>query len=281
MRKLFIIVVVLIGSSACFANNVLVILSSEEELQLANNKTYYTGFFLNEMAVPTKALSDKGFSIIYATPKGNAPVMEKASDHEKFFENEKEYLEHRNFVEKTGFLDRNNEKVKSFDLLLKEGLDEYVAIFTPGGHAPMIDLVRDEKLGRILKHFHDNKKPTAMVCHGPVSLISTMDDPQAFINAVINRDFKKAQSLSRNWPYKGYSMTVYSTLEEIFSEKYKLKGPIEFYPQLGLDFAGGNLIVKKKFQSNFVQDRELLTGQNPYSDKEFTQALLKMLESNY
>ncbi|RYZ93003.1 MAG: type 1 glutamine amidotransferase domain-containing protein, partial [Moraxellaceae bacterium] len=41
--------------------NVLVVVSSLSEISLQDGKTYPTGYFLNELAIPVKALIDAGY----------------------------------------------------------------------------------------------------------------------------------------------------------------------------------------------------------------------------
>lgn len=40
------------------------------------------------------------------------------------------------------------------------------------GHAPLEDLKDDKDLGRILLHFHRAQRPTAIICHAPIALLS-------------------------------------------------------------------------------------------------------------
>lgn len=37
----------------------------------------------------------------------------------------------------------------------------------------MVDLHNNQNLGYIIHHFHRHGKPTALICHGPVALLST------------------------------------------------------------------------------------------------------------
>ena len=50
-------------------------------------------------------------------------------------------------------------------------------------------------------------------------------------------------------------------------------GKALFYPDLALRTAGGDLSVLAPWKSYVLQDRELISGQNPFSDE----ALLKLL----
>ena len=74
-------------------------------------------------------------------------------------------------------------------------------------------------------------------------------------------------------------MTVFSDDEEKWAEKNILDGDqVVFYPADALSATGGNVEAKGAFESHAVQDRELITGQNPFSDAEFTDLLLRALD---
>jgi putative intracellular protease/amidase len=109
-----------------------------------------------------------------------------------------------------------------------------------------------------------------------------MKDPSSFANALQIKDTAAIQRLSKSWIYSGYTMTVFSTKEEQQEEPGQdnvLGGYLKMYPDEALDFAGGKVLVRaQKWQSNVVRDRELLTGQNPFSDKAFAKTLVEMLE---
>ena len=53
----------------------------------------------------------------------------------------------------------------------------------------------------------------------------------------------------------------------------EIGGKVLFYPDFALRTAGGNVSVLAPWSSYVLQDRELISGQNPFSD----QALLKLL----
>ena len=38
-------------------------------------------------------------------------------------------------------------------------LDQYDAVFVPGGHGPMIDLLDDPSVGIVMRHFHEHLSP--------------------------------------------------------------------------------------------------------------------------
>ena len=64
------------------------------------------------------------------------------------------------------------QNVRSLQDVMQQGLDRYSAIFIPGGHAPLIDLANNPMVGTTLQHFHHKGKPTAAICHGPITLLA-------------------------------------------------------------------------------------------------------------
>ncbi len=261
MKKL--ILSLLMGATPlCAAPKVLVVFSSESKITVVKDGKpveHPTGFFLSELMVPLKAIKAAGFEPVFASPKGGAPVMDKVSDSAFWFGNDEvEYRAVRSQFEAL------RPEVHTLAEIRKQGLGEYAGIFLPGGHAPMEDLYKDAELGAILRWFHAAGKPTALICHAPIALLSAREGD--------------------SWIYQGYRMTAFSTKEEKQEEPGEdnvLGGFVKFYPDEALDAAGGLVVVRaRKWQSNVVVDRELITGQNPFSDHALAEALVKALTVN-
>ena len=68
-------------------------------------------------------------------------------------------------------------------------------------------------------------------------------------------------------------MTIFSTAEEQQREPIEIGGKVFFYPDFSLRMAGADVSVVAPWKSYVLQDRELISGQNPFSDE----ALLKFL----
>jgi hypothetical protein len=81
------------------------------------------------------------------------------------------------------------------------------------------------------------------------------------------------------WIYAGYKMTIFSTAEEQQREPLEIGGKVLFYPDLALRTAGGDVSVVAPWQSYVLQDRELISGQNPFSDQALLKLLLPALEA--
>lgn len=262
------------GAQPATKGKVLVVLSSTNSLQLKDNKTVPTGYYLGELAVPAQKLQDAGYEIVIATPEGNKPAMDERSNNVAMFNNDaaahKRALE---FIE-THPMMKKPEKLR---LILRGGIQNYAAIYVPGGHAPLNDLMQDRYLGSALRHFHHYSKPTAFLCHGPVAALSALPKPDAYRQALVSGDPALTTAGAANWPYAGYRMTVFSTEEEKGAEE-KFGAALHFYPADALRTAGAKIENGPPRQSFVIRDRELITGQNPASDHALADALLQALQ---
>ncbi len=258
---------------------ILVILSASNRLKLADEKVYLTGFYLNELMVPVKKMVDAGYLLVFATPGGGRPYMDAGSDSAIYFGGDDAvYHAHRQMLMGLNLLS-DTPSLVSFASVLEEGIGRYAGIFVPGGHAPMEDLADDEELGDILTAFHEEGKPTALVCHGPVALLSAVVHAKLFMTGVKSGQ-PDAEDGRVQWPYAGYEMTVFSSDEEAAVQgENGIGGTVLFDPQCTLTRAGGRVrIAAKPFAKNVVVDRELVTGQNPASDEELAMRFLALIE---
>lgn len=267
------------NSAHAASKQVLVILSGADHIELQDRKTFRTGFYLNELMIPVKQLREAGYALTYATPDGHTPALDASSDDPKYFTSKEEYTEHRKLLDDLRILDPKSGAVVTLDAAVGAEISAYAGVFVPGGHAPLADLSVSERVGRALTLFHKAMLPTALICHGPVALLSTVRSASHFITAVREGRAEKAAALARSWPYRGYRLAVFSTPEEQQAETRKLGGKVLWYPDTMLAAAGAQLKVGPPWKPNVVRDRELLTGQNPASDRELVKQFIAMLKS--
>ena len=256
---------------------ILVVMSSANALDLKDGKTYATGYYLNEFVIPYRKLVEAGYEPVIAAPKGDRPVMDANSNNAMFFNNDDAArADALRFAEGLERLDHP----RTLASVVAEGTQDYVGLFIPGGHAPMADLLKDRNLGKILTSFHETGRPTGIVCHGPIVLLSALPDPDAFIAAMIAGD-GTANALSTAWPYAGYRLTVFATGEEQALEgPAGLGGHVQFYPVNALAEAGARVETIANWHPNVVIDRELITGQQPMSAPAFGDALVARLNEH-
>lgn len=252
---------------------VLVVMSGAHILDLADGKPYATGYYLNEVAIPLKALIDAGYAPVFADPNGDTPSMDASSNVDKFFGGDaaKRFAAMRLLDSLPGF----HHPLKLSTVV--GHTQKYKAVFVPGGHAPMVDLARDKDLGAILREFHQTGRPTALICHGPMALISTLPETERF-NAALNKGDKAAlPQFAHRFPYAGYHVAVFSKTEEQQIEAPQLGGPAPYYNDEALSAAGLQVQNASPWTPKVVVDREVITGQQPFSDHAFADALLAKL----
>ena len=139
---------------------ILIILTSHDELGDTGLKT---GFWLEELAAPYYAFKDAGAAIDLASPKGGQPPLDPKSDLEE------------NQTEATRRFQADPEAQAELAATARLGevrAADYDAVYYPGGHGPLWDLVSDADSIRLIGEFWAQGKPVAAVCHAPIVLVN-------------------------------------------------------------------------------------------------------------
>jgi len=219
-----------------------------------------SGVFVMELAKPLQALLDAGYEVTFASPAGKGPNLDPLSTSllaymGNIWEKKKEMA----LLDK---MEENNFKnPRPFASFTDEELSTFAGVFIPGGHAPLADLGDNPDLGRILWHFHNASKPTAVICHGPYALLSTIHSPG-----------------SPGFAYKGYSITSWSNAEESLVET--LKGGTIPKVQSALEQAGAQFVstTSHKMLGAITVDKEVVSGANPVAAGPLANKFLEMLK---
>ncbi|MEK6704552.1 MAG: type 1 glutamine amidotransferase domain-containing protein [Bdellovibrionota bacterium] len=244
-----------ISSAAPKAKKVLIIVSGASQLSLKNGEKYQTGYWLEEFSTPYQIFEGKRLRMTIATPEGNRPSVDNSSiavgeDGKPLYWPSMAELNEALAVKKRVL---DNGQVLSLAKLSDQEIAQFDAVFFPGGHGPMEDLINNREVARVLQHFHKHGKPTSLVCHAPIALIST--ETTKFL-------------------YKGYKVTAFSDAEE---SQTPIGPKMKTTPQKELERAGAIFVKGADWQPYVVEDRELITGQNPASSKEVAVALMKRM----
>lgn len=255
---------------------VLVVGSNATRIEVQDGGWRPIGQYLNETVVPVIALIDAGYDIVLATPDGTKPHIDELSDSaEHFGGDEVAHAKAKSFYAEHPSMNQ----VQTLRSVIDGGLEVYAGVFVPGGHAPTVDLMQDSDAGVILRHFHDAGKPTALLCHGPVALVAAMPRARELRAALISGDQARATEWAKGWPFAGYTMTVFSGSEEKTAEATLLHGKLYFDMPEALRAAGGEVTTNPAdFEPNVVVDRELITGQNPNSDRQIAAKFIEVLD---
>jgi len=268
---------VLLMAAQAQAGNVLVVISGADHLDLKHGGQHAAGFYLNELMQPVMALQAAGEQLTFATPDGRVPTLDSSSVDVRDFAGDQAAMDAaRKDLDDLHLLDPASSPVISLARVQQIGVAHFDAVFIPGGHAPMQDLVRDARLGKILTAFHAAHKPTAAVCHGPAALLSAMPDPAAFADAM-TAGTARAQP---QWIYTGYRMTVLDDRVEAMVKPMFKGDEMKFYPEDALRTAGASFSEgRDALASHVVTDRELITGANPASAPAVGKALVAALKA--
>ncbi len=138
---------------------VLMVLISHADLGNTGKKT---GFWIEEFAAPYYVLADAGAIITVASPKGGQPPVDPKSEAP-----DAQTPATKRFYQDLQAIDKVANTIKLADLKM----DQYDAVFYPGGHGPLWDLANDKNSIALIEHFYNNQKPVAFVCHAPAALV--------------------------------------------------------------------------------------------------------------
>jgi putative intracellular protease/amidase len=222
---------------------VLFVVTSNDKLGNTGEKT---GFWSEEFAAPYYELLDQGVEITIASPLGGQPPIDpKSADPASATEDTKRFDADKTL----------QEKLKHTHKLSTINQKDYDAVFYPGGHGPLWDLVEDKSSIALIESFYTHKKPVAFVCHAP---------------AVLKNVKVKGEFL-----VKGKKVTGFTNAEE---EAVGLSKVVPFLLEDALTKNGATFSKAANWQPCAVEDGLLITGQNPASSKLVAGKLLQQLK---
>ena len=221
---------------------VVFVLTSHDELGNTGEKT---GFWIEEFVAPYYELADQGVEITIASPNGGMPPIDpKSADPSAATEDTKRFDGDKAL----------QEKLKNTVKLADINAADYDAIFYPGGHGPLWDLVSDKNSISLIETFYTTNKPIAFVCHAPAVL--------------------KNVKVKDAYLVKGKKVTGFTNEEE---EAVGLTKIVPFLLEDALKANGALYSKGENWAPYAVEDGLLITGQNPASSKLVAQKLLEQL----
>jgi len=196
-----------------------------------------TGYWAEEFVAPYRAFTETGHEITVATPGGVVPTVDTMSLRPEMAGSAQKALDYEDVIERADEL--------RWPIDIKNArLEDYDAVYLPGGHGPMEDLAYDADCGKLLSDALASGKPLAVVCHAPAALLSTRD----------------AEGKS---PFEGYHITGFADEEEEavgLAARAKWLMEDEVTDKVDVEYSRGPI-----WQPYTVADRNLFTGQNPAS----------------
>ncbi len=227
---------------------VLFVVSGATYWVLKDGSRYATGYWAEEFANPYKLVTDAGHDVVVATPNGAIPNVDMMSLRPEMAGGIQGALDLEAII-------RSAEVMRRPLALSNVRLEDYDAVYLPGGHGPMSDLAFDADVGRLLSAQLASGRPLFIVCHGPAALLAT-----------------RIHGVS---PFKGYRITCFTNDEEEavgLAPRAPWLLESELKEKVGVVHSRGE--IWKPFM---VEDRNLVTGQNPHSAAILGKRLLEVL----
>ncbi|MBJ6751671.1 type 1 glutamine amidotransferase domain-containing protein [Geomonas anaerohicana] len=222
---------------------ILMVVTSHDKLGDTGEKT---GFWLEELAAPYYVFRDAGAKVTIASPKGGMPPVDPKSN---LPDNETEAT--RRFKS-----DQAAQDDLAHSLRLHEvSVNDYDAVFFPGGHGPLWDLAVDPDAIALIEAFTRADKPIGAVCHAPAVLGDVTGADGDFL-------------------VRGKRVTGFTNAEE---EAVGLTDVVPFLLEDRLKERGAQFRHGEMWGPYTEVDGRLVTGQNPASSAPAAEALLKVL----
>ncbi|BDD02563.1 type 1 glutamine amidotransferase domain-containing protein [Aureibacter tunicatorum] len=223
---------------------ILIVLTSNDKLGDTGNQT---GYWIEELASPYYAFKKEGFDVVMASVNGGLSPFDPGSAAEgaineegKKFQNDEDA---QNLVQNT---------VKLSDI----NPSDFDAVFYPGGHGLLWDLVNNSESISLIEYFNNSGQPVATVCHGPAVLA--------------NAKQKDGSPLVQGRKVTGFSDAEESAISLTEVVPFLLE---EKFRESGADYSKG-----ENWASYVVVDENLITGQNPASSSAVAVELIKKLK---
>ncbi|MFJ4947056.1 type 1 glutamine amidotransferase domain-containing protein [Streptomyces sp. NPDC088760] len=228
---------------------ILFVITASDHWTLADGTRQPAGYWAEEALGPYAVFKDAGYEIAAATPGGVPPTADALSLSPEFNGGEEGAERMRTALREATEL---AQPLRIEDV----NIDDYAAVFYPGGWGPMEDLPDNTESGKLLTAWLASGKPVSLVCHGPAALLATIGPDGTS-------------------PFNGYRLTGLSNAEE------KQNGLADRAKWLLQDRLVGDLKADYReadpFTPHVEVDRTLFTGQNPGSAVPLAQEVLKAL----
>lgn len=223
---------------------ILMVLTSHDQMGDTGHKT---GFWLEEFTAPYYVFKDAGADITLASPKGGQPPVDPNSEAEgALTETTERFMNDAHAKEMLA----STKKLSDVDM------NEYDAIFYPGGHGPLWDLANDETSIALIKKAYDQDKVIGAVCHAPAVFKNVFIKPEQNIVG-------------------GRKVTGFTNTEE---DAVQLTNIVPFLVEDMLKDNAGEYTRGDDWAPHIVVDGRLITGQNPASSEGAAKAVVQALQ---
>lgn len=229
-------------------SKILFVVSGVDHWELADGTMHPTGYWAEEVVVPHETFTSAGHDVVIATPGGAVPQVDQRSLLPEFTGGQEGAAR---MVKAVEGIEGLHKPIRLEDV----DLDEYQAVYYPGGHGPMEDLAVDQNSGQLLVTAMQGAKPLGIVCHGPAAMLAAVRADGANV-------------------FAGRRVTGFTNEEEAQAgladkAKWLLQDRLV---EIGTQFQEG-----EAWAPHVIVDGNLVTGQNPASSAQVATELLRKL----
>ncbi|MEW7292070.1 type 1 glutamine amidotransferase domain-containing protein [Aquimarina sp. 2304DJ70-9] len=204
-----------------------------------------TGYELTELARAYYVFKANGFEVDIASPKGGKPPVVIDDEDMGAFD--------------YAFLNDSIAQYKTSHTIPVEEIvaEDYQAIFFAGGKGAMFDFPDNKTIQSIVKNYYQSNKVVGAVCHGPSALVNvTLDDGRPLL------ENKKVSGFTNK-----EELLLISDAQSIFP----------FLLQDKMIAQGANFNEGAMYLEKVSHDKNLITGQNPWSTWHVAESMIMQL----
>ena len=208
-----------------------------------------TGLWLSEAVHFIDVIKKAGIEVDYVSPKGGyTPIDPGSLEKASMSPVDWEYYTNHDFMNKLATT-LSAAEINS---------EDYNVIYYTGGHGVIWDFPNDENLQRVSKEIYENGGIVSAVCHGLAGLLNIkLSDGKNLID--------------------GIKVTGFSNTEE---EAVGATNIVPFLTETELKNKGANYVKSSDWAEFAVEEKRVVTGQNPSSGAAVAREVLKILEAN-
>lgn len=225
---------------------VLFVVTSHDRMGVLRNRK--TGIWLEDLAVPHEILSEAGYEVRTASPRGGEVPVDPDSLRK---------MQYADF-DPEAWLERRKGLLLESMLLEQVRAEEFEAVFYPGGYGSFWDLTVNRENAELVEDFAGSGKPIAAIRHGGTALLA-------------------AKTASGQSILNGRRVTGASDDEE---RQLALDRVVPFSLGKRLRNCGADYVCADPWEPNVVADGMLLTGQNTQSAGALARAMLSAMENS-
>lgn len=224
-------------------DRVLIVVTNHDKLGETGRQT---GYYLSEVSHPWQVITEAGYVVDFASPRGGAAPMDPTS------------MDLSDPINASFWGSETNRRALENTISLAAvDAARYRAIIFAGGHGTMWDFPTDAALARVTRTIYESGGVVAAVCHGPAALVGvTLSDGTPLV--------------------AGRRVACFTNAEE---EAVGLTAVMPFLLETRLTELGAKPETAENFSAKVVVDGRLVTGQNPASATGLGREVVKLLQT--